>query len=177
MEVIVPKDWIFEERSRNKEFSNIILRESRREWEGKSLAKIWDKYLNRNPQSDENLIQVPQLEPRSSEKGKEQDTPQSTDLPPSKKKGSRTPTKRCPGATFKEIGEEIQAGHTHTPSENINNQTRTGKEITSRGGRHRNVTGKKTRSGIPNTFKGIVQRLVQCSVTRTRTIRRATKTC
>ena len=49
LEVIVPKDLIFEGRSRNREFSNIILRDRRREQKGKSLTKIRDKHPNQNP--------------------------------------------------------------------------------------------------------------------------------
>ena len=47
----------------------------------------------------------------------------------------------------------MQVGHAPTPSENSNNQTRTGTERDIRGGRHRNDTRKKTKSGIPNTFR------------------------
>ena len=99
------------------------------------------------------MRQVPQSEPRSSKKKEEQDTPQSTELPPSRGKGSRIPTKRRPGAAFGKMGEEIQVGHTPTPSENTKNHTRTGIERAIRGGRHRNITRKKENSGILNTFK------------------------
>ena len=52
--------------------------------------------------------------------------------------------------------EETQAGNTPTHSGNTNNQTRTGTERASRGGRNRNVTRKKNKSGLHNTFKGSV---------------------
>ena len=50
------------------------------------------------------------------------------------------------------MGKETKEGHTATPSENSNNQTKTGTERSSRGGRHRNATGMKKNSGISNTF-------------------------
>ena len=103
-----------------------------------------------------NSGQVPRSESQSSKKKEEEDNLQSTELTPiRKKRGSRTPIKRCIEATFKEMDEETQAGQTTTPSENINNQTRTGTQRSSRGDRHRNATRKK-KSGIPNTFKGSV---------------------
>ena len=52
------------------------------------------------------------------------------------------------------MGEEKQAGHTPTHSDNSNNHTGTGTERDSMEGRHRNYTGKKVRN--PNTFKGSV---------------------
>ena len=52
------------------------------------------------------------------------------------------------------MGEEKQAGHTPTHSDNSNNHTGTGTERDSREGRHRNYTRKKVRN--PNTFKGSV---------------------
>ena len=52
------------------------------------------------------------------------------------------------------MGNETQAGHTHTTSDNRKNHTRTGTERESRGwGRHINAT-RKIKSGISNTFKG-----------------------
>ena len=54
------------------------------------------------------------------------------------------------------MGKRTQAGHTPTPSENSNNQTRTGTERVSRGVSHINSTRKKKNPGIPNTFKGSV---------------------
>ena len=54
------------------------------------------------------------------------------------------------------MGEKTQTGHTPTISEKSNNHTESGTERSSRGGRHRNTTRKKTKAGIPNTFKGSV---------------------
>ena len=82
------------------------------------------------------------MEPRSSNNKEEQDTPQSTELPPRRKKRIRILTMRRPGATFEKFGKETQVVHTPTPSENTNNQTRNGTERASREGRHRNSTRK-----------------------------------
>ena len=54
------------------------------------------------------------------------------------------------------MGEETQAGHTPTPSENINNQTRAGSDRATRGGKTQKLHKKRKKSGIPNTFKGSV---------------------
>ena len=54
------------------------------------------------------------------------------------------------------MSEETQAGHTPTLSDNTNNKKRTGTERSSRRVRNINVTRNKTKSRIPNTFKGSV---------------------
>ena len=72
---------------------------------------------------------------------------------------------------------EKQAGHTPTPSENNNNQTRTGTERASRGVRHRNVTRKKKNLESQTPYREASQRLAQCLGPRTRMIREASKTC
>ena len=59
---------------------------------------------------------------------KEQYTPKVQSYHRAKKRGSRTPTERCPGGKFKEISEETQAGYIPATSENIDNQTRPGTE-------------------------------------------------
>ena len=86
------------------------------------------------PQSDKNLIQVPRSEPRSSKKKKGAiHSPKYRSTTKQKKRGSRNLTKRCPEATFEEMGEDIKSVHTSTPSENTDNKTRSRIERNGRG--------------------------------------------
>ena len=127
---------------------------------------------------DKNSRQVPRSEPQSIKKKEQQDTPQITEITPNSKKGSRIPSKRCPGAVLNKMSEETQVGHTSMPSNITNNQTSTGTYRAKRRGAETETSQEIKQSQDSLTpSREACQRLAQCLVPRIRTISKSSNTC
>ena len=165
LEVIVPKDLIFEGRSQNRELSNIILRYRRRELEGKSLTKNRDKYPDQNP--DQTKFEI--------------STPIGTPIKLEEKGARYSPKHRAPAEQRKkEVGpppRDAQGRHSRKWARRHKQATHPRPQRTSKimpvpgqrgpvGGQTQKRHKKKAKAGILNTFKGRVPEFGAVLVTK-----------